>query len=205
MVFLSRVKCLSSHSLCIHLIICTWECPCKCMCACEQVSCCVSLDGSPIHVQPSVHLPTWLYKGVSTFASLPVPLSVYLLLLVSVIACVCSGVSLWVSPSPHTSAPRLHVRILAVDASCVLYVHPVSTVHGTYGTCEHTYLGVPVSVFMSVCVFGQHKQILSILCPGGFYLCVHLHSILCPHVSKLHVCRFIFVEPCVCDGAAVSC
>ena len=160
----------------------------------------MSLDGSPYS-----RTTICASANVAAQRCLPLPLSpcpsVYPLLLVSCVACVCSGVSLQVSPSPHTSAPRLPVRIFApVDAS-VLYMHlPVSTVHGMYGTCERTYLGV-LCLFSWVCVslVNIHKPSLFCVLVA---VCVSICIAFC--VPRVPVADSSLWNR-VCDGAAVSC
>ena len=196
----SRVKCFSSHSMCIHMIICICKCPCKCVCMWASELLCVSLGGStyscttictstPVNVAVQTCLPLHLSMCPSLCIRSCCPCVAYV--------CIQFFSGCLHTPSAHRCPVSACMYLAASGCICVFSTHvPVSTLRGTYGTCEHTCLGV-LCVFMSVCVFGRYKYILPILCPGG-YLCVHLHRILCPTcVSKLHVCRFIFGEPYV--------
>ena len=148
----SRVKCLSSHSVCIHMIICIWKCPCKCVCMWASELLCVSLGGSTyscttICASPSVNVAvqTCLPLHRSTCPS------VYPFLL-SLCSLRVRPVFLWMSPHFCTPVPRVCMYV-----SCCQWMH-LCVVHTR--PCEHSswYVwdlwahisGCPVSVFMSV-------------------------------------------------------
>lgn len=148
-----------------------------------------------------MHLSTWLCRGVylcvSTCPSLRVPAPAGLVF--SCVARACPGAFLWClhSPSAHQCPTSARTCLCAGGRICVFYTHiPVSTVHGMYGTCEHTHVGV-LCLFSWVCVSLVNINISSLFCVL-VGICVYICIGFCvPHVSKLHVCRFIFVEPCV--------
>ena len=170
--------------MCIHLIICIWECPRKCVCMWASELLCVSLDGSPysctticasVNVAVQRCLPLRLHVPLSPCTRSCWPC----VLLCS--PCVSRSFSLMSAHSFCTPVPHVctYVSLCRWTHLCVVHAHPCE--HCSWYVWDlwaHT-CGCPVSVFMSVCVFGQYKYILSILSPGG-YLCVHLHRILCP-------------------------
>ena len=127
----SRVKCFSSHSMCIHMIICIWKCPCKSVYVSERAV--VRVSGW-FHLFMYNHLYIYTCQhgcaNVSPFASLHVPLSVYPFLLSLCSLCV-HPVFLWMSPHSFcTQVPRvcMYVSCCQWMHLCVLHARP----------CEHS-------------------------------------------------------------------
>lgn len=203
MVFLRAELNVYHHILCVYIWLSALGNAHVNVCACEQVSCCVSLDGSPyscttICTSANVAVQRCLPLPLSC-APLCVPVAACVLCSVCVFRSFSLGVPISGTPVPHVC---MYVSLRQWMHLCVVRAHP----------CEHCswYVwdlwvtsGRPVSVFMSVCVLVNINK-SSLFCVLAA-ICVSILQVLCPacvQVARLqiHICGTLCVM-----ALAVSC